>query len=193
MAKKKTERKLTERTERVKAFREKYHSYNELVAAVDKGKLDVNDLRKIYSDFRSQIMKQVKSIQKSDIGFLPGNTPEMRKAKYLITERDLLHELATGLKFYHSKSYTREQRQEQRKMALKKLAEHGIDIRPDQYDDWRRFMQWFKHTEYATIVDSDSPVTLEIFNAGSTVEEWERLFEAYKQKKLEEQQKGHMM
>lgn len=156
----------------------KRSAYNDLVAALNKGEITEKDLRKKYSEFRKQIMSQIKSIEKSDITFLPGTAPVMRKAKNLITTRDLLHEIATGLQFYHSKSYTLTQRKEQRRLAIEKLAEHGIKINESQWDEWRRFMQWFKHTSFATIYDSDSAVTQMVFNseAASTAEEWESLF-----------------
>ena len=156
----------------------KYQNYNELVSALNKGDITEKDLKRVYSSFRKQIMSQIKSIEKSDIAFLPGTAPIMRKAANLITTRDLVHEIATGLRFYHSKSYTKSQRKEQRRLAIEKLAEHGIHINESQWDEWRRFMQWFNHTSFATIYDSDSAVTQEVFNneTASTAEEWETLF-----------------
>lgn len=159
----------------------KYGGKNAILAAIKRGEVTEAELRDKYSDFRKQIMSQVKNVQSSDIPFLPGSVPSMKKARNLVGERDLINELAEGLRFYHSKSYTRKQRVAQRTMALQKMKEHGIDITPDRYDDWRRFMQWFTHTEYATIADSDQKETLDIFEQGSTVEEWERLFKEYKE------------
>lgn len=153
-------------------------AYNELVAALNKGEITEKDLRQTYSRFRSQIMKQVKKVQSSDIKFLPGTAPTMRKAANLITTRDLVHEIATGLQWYHSKSYSIKQRKEQRRVAIEKLAEHGIKIKASQWDEWRRFMQWFKASSFAAIYDSDSPVTQLVFNSeeASSSEEWIALF-----------------
>lgn len=153
-------------------------AYNDLIVALNKGEITEKDLRKKYSDFRKQIMSQIKNIEKSDIKFLPGTAPTMRKAANLITTRDLVHEIATGLQFYHSKSYTQKQRKEQRKIAIEKLAEHGINIKESRWDEWRRFMQWFKSSSFAAIYDSDSAVTQMVFNSeeASTAQEWETLF-----------------
>lgn len=153
-------------------------AYNDLVVALNKGEITEKDLRKKYSAFRKQIMSQIKSIEKSDIKFLPGTVPTMRKAANLITTRDLVHEIATGLQFYHSKSYTKTQRKEQRRLAIEKLAEHGINIKESQWDEWRRFVQWFKSSSFAAIYDSDSAVTQMVFNSeeASTAQEWETLF-----------------
>lgn len=153
-------------------------AYNDLVVALNKGEITEKDLRKKYSAFRRQIMSQIKSIEKSDIKFLPGTAPTMRKAANLITTRDLVHEIATGLQFYHSKSYTKTQRKEQRRLAIEKLAEHGINIKESQWDEWRRFMQWFKSSSFSAIYDSDSFVTQMVFNSeeASTAQEWETLF-----------------
>lgn len=153
-------------------------AYNDLIVALNKGEITEKDLRKKYSAFRKQIMSQIKNIENSDIKFLPGTAPTMRKAANLITTRDLVHEIATGLQFYHSKSYSRAQRKEQRKLAIEKLAEHGINIKESQWDEWRRFMQWFKSSSFAAIYDSDSAVTQMVFNSeeASTAQEWETLF-----------------
>ncbi len=153
-------------------------AYNDLIVALNKGEITEKDLRKKYSEFRAQIMKQVKSVQKSDIKFLPGTAPTMRKAANLITTRDLVHEIATGLQWYHSKSYSIKQRKEQRRVAIEKLAEHGIKIKESQWDEWRRFMQWFKASSFAAIYDSDSAVTQMVFNSeeASNSEDWIALF-----------------
>ena len=153
-------------------------AYNDLIIALNKGEISEKELRKKYSEFRKQIMSQIKRIEKSDITFLPGTAPTMRKAANLITTRDLVHEIATGLQFYHSKNYTIRQRKEQRRVAIEKLAEHGIKIKVSQYDEWRRFMQWFKSSSFAAIYDSDSDVTQLVFNSesASTSQEWESLF-----------------
>lgn len=153
-------------------------AYNDLIVALNKGEISEKELRKKYSEFRKQIMSQIKRIEKSDITFLPGTAPTMRKAANLITTRDLVHEIATGLQFYHSNSYSITQRKEQRRVAIEKLAEHGIKIKVSQYDEWRRFMQWFKSSSFAAIYDSDSAVTQLVFNSesASTSQEWESLF-----------------
>ena len=154
----------------------KYRNYNELVSALNKGTITEKELKGVYSSFRKQIMGQIKSIQKSDITFLPGTAPTMRKVADLITTSDWVHEIATGLRFYHSQSYTRKQRVEQRQKAINILASRGIDIPLERWYDWRRFMAWFNHTEYAAKYDSDSGVVMEVFEQGASAQEWERAF-----------------
>lgn len=158
----------------------KVSAKNELIAALNRGEISEKDLRQRYSAFRKQINAQVAKIQKSDITFLPGTAPTMRKAANLITTRDLVNEIAQGLQFYHSKSYSRTQRVAQRASAVAVLNERGIDITVEQWDDWRRFMQWFHATEYAAMYDSDSDTVQEVFEQGASSQEWERLFKEFK-------------
>lgn len=158
----------------------KYTGKNDLIAALNKGVISEKDLRKVYSSFRKQINAQVKNIQKSDIKFLPGTAPTMRKAANVITTRDLVSEIAQGLRFYHSKSYSRPQRVEQRRKSIEALAARGINIPIDRWDEWREFMQWFYHTEYAAKYDSDSGIVMEVFEQGSCAAEWERAFREWK-------------
>lgn len=154
----------------------KYTSRNELIAALNKGSITEKDLRGVYSAFRKQINAQAARIDKSDIPFLPGSNPSMRKLKNIITTRDLVSEIADGLRFYHSKSYSRKGRVAQRQAAIKALNAHGINISVDNWGKWREFMEWFKHTEYSVLYDSDSEITMDVFNGGATVEQWERIF-----------------
>lgn len=160
------------------SFAKKYDSYNSLVAAINRGELTEKDIRKVYSSFRKRINEQVKRTQASDIPFLPGNAPYMSKAENLITGRDLVHEVAKGLRYYHSKSYSRAQRVAQRATAISKLAEHGIVITVDQWDDWRRFSQWLEASSFATLYDSDSDVSQEVFGDApqATGEDWKVAF-----------------
>ena len=155
-------------------------AYLELVADLDRGKITEKELWGVYSRFRKTIMAQVRKIEKSDIGFLPGTEPYMREKTKLVTTRDMVHEIADALRFYHSKSYSRPQRVAQRAAAIQALKAHGIDIPLERWDDWRRFMQWFYHTEYAALYDSDSEITLQVLANGNNSLEWERLFMEYK-------------
>lgn len=158
----------------------KVSARNELIAALNKGKISEKDLRRVYSSFRKQINAQVTKIQKSDITFLPGTAPTLKKAANIITTRDLVNEIAQGLQFYHSQSYSRKQRVAQRATAVARLNARGIDITVEQWDDWRRFIQWFHATEYAAMYDSDSSEVQEVFDAGADSQDWERLFKEFK-------------
>lgn len=165
----------------------KSNAYIEIEADLLLGNITHKELKQVYTRFRKRIMSQVARTRNSDIGFLPGNEPYMKKVSELENNRDMVHQIADALRYYNSKSYTRKQRLEQRATAIAKLAEHGIHISPDQWDDWRRFIQWFKHTEFASKYDSDSQVTQEVFQKGSNAEEWEKAFREY----IAEEEKGN--
>lgn len=175
-------------------FAKKYDSYNSLVAAINRGEISEKDIRKVYSSFRKRINEQVKRTQASDIPFLPGTSPYMSKAEYLITGRDLVHEVAKGLRYYHSKSYSRAQRVAQRATAIEKLAEHGIVITVDQWDDWRRFSQWFESSSFSAIYDSDSAASQEVFKTDPTAtgEDWKKAFLRWMKKNNKQKYKEYI-
>lgn len=156
----------------------KYHNKVELVRAIDKGEITERDLSKIYSRFRSRINAQVKRVQGSDIQFLPGQSPWMSKKVNLVTTDALVNQIAQGLRFFHSQSYSLTQRREQRRVAVARLREHGINISEKDWNEWRKFMAWFKRTEFAMLYDSDSAVTQAVFNEEKTATsiEWEHAF-----------------
>ena len=156
----------------------KYKSKKDLVSALNRGEITEKELSRVYSSFRKRNNAQIKSIQGSDIPFLPGTVPYMSKKINIVTTSALVDQISSGLRFFHSKSYTKTQRKEQRRVAVAKLAEHGIHIAESEWGSWRRFMAWFHQTEFASLYDSDSDATQEIFNANpkATGVDWQRLF-----------------
>lgn len=156
----------------------KYKGKKDLVTAIDKGEISEKDLSTVYSRFRRRINAQVTKVQKSDITFLPGTSPWMSKKANLVTTDALVNQIAQGLRFYHGKSYSLTQRKEQRRMAIAKLREHGINIKEADWDLWRKFMSWFKRTEFSALYDSDSLVTQIVFNTEKRASsiEWEKAF-----------------
>lgn len=167
-----------------KAELSKYEDRNQVEAALRKGTISEKDLIGAYRRLRQDVMSNIRRIQKSDIPFLPGKVPAPPTIKDLtgalgVNKRALLYETGQMLKFLHSKSYTREQRKEQRKLAVESLAKHGINITESEWGKWREFIEWFKHTEYAALYDSDDQVVQDIFEEGSSSEEWDRLFKEW--------------
>lgn len=156
----------------------KYHNKYELVQALDRGIITEKDLSRVYSSFRKRINAQVKTIEKSDIQFLPGTSPWMSKKVNLVTTDAMVNQISQGLRFIHGASYSLKQRREQRRVAVAKLRERGINITEKDWNDWRRFMAWFKRTEFSALYDSDSQVTQEVFSAekAATSADWEKAF-----------------
>ncbi len=162
----------------------KYTSRNQLAADIKKGKISEKELVSAYSRMRKNVMAQIRKIQKSDIPFLAGKVPAPPTVKELtgvlgINQRALLYETAEMLKFIQGKSYTLPQRRAQRKLAVESLAKHGIIIKESEWGKWREFIEWFKHTEYAALHDSDEQVVQDIFEQGSSSEEWDKLFKEW--------------
>lgn len=162
----------------------KYTSRNQLAADIKKGKISEKELLSAYSRMRKNVMAQIKKIQKSDIPFLAGKVPAPPTIKELtgamgINQRALLYETAEMLKFVQGKSYTLPQRKVQRKKAVEILNARGINITESEWGKWREFIEWFRHTEYAALYDSDSEVTQEIFEQGSNSLEWDKLFKEW--------------
>ena len=162
----------------------KYTSRNKLAADLKKGKITEKELVSVYSRMRKNVMAQIKKIQKSDIPFLAGKVPAPPTVKELrgalgINQRALLYETAEMLKFVQGKSYTLPQRKAQRKKAVEILKARGINITESEWGKWREFIEWFRHTEYSALYDSDSEVTQEIFEQGSSSLEWDKLFKEW--------------
>ena len=163
----------------------KYENSKQVTAALNKGLITEKDLIDAYRRLRSDVMSNIRRIQKSDIPFLTGKIPAPPTIKDItgvfgVDKRALLRETGQMLKFLHSKSYTRKQRVTQRKLAIESLEKRGIYITVNEWGKWREFMEWFKHTEYSALYDSDSQITQDVFEEGSNSTEWDRLFKEWK-------------
>ena len=154
--------------------------YNQLVSAIDRGEISVKDLKSAYSRLRSKVNKQAKTVSKSDVGYAKGETPYFRTLKNMPLTRDLVHEAAQAIAFYTGARYSIAQRRETRDKAIATLAKRGIYLSKNDWMEWVNFMQWFQHSEYAALYDSDSEVVQDIFEQGSTAQEWERAFREWK-------------
>lgn len=153
-----------------------YKSRSELVKALDSGKITEKQLRGVYSSFRRQIMSQVKNLEQRGLGFSGGARPSLRYARNLTTTRDLVAEIAEGLRFYHGGAYTVAQRRARKAKTIQTLQKHGFNVTESNFNEWTEFMNWFKLSEFSARYDSDSEVTLEVFDAGANAAEWERFF-----------------
>lgn len=160
---------------RLKSFKTR----NELIAALNRGEFTEKQLRSAYSKLRSNVLKQVKAIEKSEIGFVRGEKPNPRALKNLWGEGSLVSEVMDTLRFVNSKSYSIKSRLETRTKTLQTLAKRGIYIPRQDYLKWVEFIQWFRMSEYAALYDSDSDVTQDIFAEGYDSDDWERLFREY--------------
>ena len=97
-----------------------------------------------------------------------------------VTMPYLVEEISDLIRFASSARYTITERREIRDKALATLAKHGIVLDKADWMKWVNFMQWFKSTEYAALYDSDSDVVMDVFEQGSTAEEWERAFREWR-------------
>lgn len=162
----------------------KYTGRKQLAADINKGVITEKELASAYSRLRKNVMAQIRKIQKSDIPFLSGKIPAPPTIKDLrgplgINTKALLYETSEMLKFVKGKSYTMPQRREQRRKAVEALKARGIEISVADWGKWREFIEWFTNTEYAALYDSDSEVTMEVFEQGSNSFEWNKLFKEW--------------
>ena len=153
-------------------------SFNQLVKMVDTGQVSEKRLRSYYSEARKLAIGREKRRQASEFGEVL-DKEVFRKQKSLITTSDLLHEIADVNKFLNRKSSTITGLKEQRQQTIDTLSEHGIDIDESQYNDWVRFMKWFKNSKYSVMFDSDSEEVAEAFQQGSNSSDWGQLFEEF--------------
>ena len=156
----------------------------QIAKAIKAGTYTESELRREYTKLRNQIVKQIKRTQASDIPYLPGKAPTPPTIKELtgplgVNMQQMIYEAGQMVKLLHSKGYTRAGRVAQRKEAVAQLRKHGINIDIDDWGKWRRFMEWFKHTEFSALYDSSSEVTLDVFAQGSNAAEWEKLFKEW--------------
>ena len=154
----------------------RYGNYNNLVAAVERGEVSVKEIRSAYSRLRTRINRQVKAIAKSDVGFSRGEMYYFRKARDLVTTRDVLHEVADAIRFANSARYTIRGRREIRDKAIETLQARGVNVTAATWWEWIDFITWFKSSAYSALYDSDSSVVQEVFEEGSNPQEWERMF-----------------
>lgn len=162
-------------------------SYQELGKAVVKGDYALKDLRKAYTQMRDIAMKRIGRItseknvkQFGKPNLYMENGEYFRKTKNIVSGQELLKEIADVSKFLKGKSSTVTGLREIREQTINRMQEEGFDIDESNYLDFRKFMAWFKASEYAKLYDSDSPVVSEVFNSEkASPEEWKKAFEEF--------------
>lgn len=162
-------------------------TYSQLKGLFESGKLTVSDLRLYYSDVRSDMQRQIKRIEKSDVRFIdkPKAPPS---AKELKNPLDVAKAAADANKFVQNKSLaTVKGRRAVRAKSIKTLHERGItSVNEGNYDLWVRFSKWYETRSQHFKYGSDSAEITELFEAADeigvdTAAEWEEALEIYKE------------
>lgn len=162
-------------------------SYQELGEQLVSGGLTSRQLRNAYTQMRDIAVKRLKRLetpknvqQFGKPNLYINNGEYFRKTKYLVSETELLKEIADVSKFLTSKRSTISGLKETREKTLETLREAGYEIDKSQYVDFMKFMKWFKASEFSKRYDSDSPVVAEIFNSErANPGDWRRAFEQF--------------
>lgn len=156
-----------------------YTNYNELVGALKRGAIHESEIAKVYPSLRKRMMEQSKRIAKSNVSFMRGEAFTMKKWSEIVTTRDLVHEVASALKFYHSSYYKISDRREVLNATISKIQAKGLNVNKRNLNKFFEFMAWLRHSAYSALYDSDSEVTMDVFNEGSSPRQWEKLFREY--------------
>lgn len=153
-------------------------TYRDLVQAIESGKVSEKQLREYYSDARSKEMKRIKSFEKASL-LDEYQIPQPRKLKNIVGIRDLVSEIADVNKELNKKKNTVTGYRKQRRQTIEKLNEYGIPVNEGNFKDWGVFMQWFHHSSWNMVYDSDSPETISTFEEAPAGPSgvWESLME----------------
>lgn len=159
-------------------------SVRKMTSALKKGKVTQQELITTYEKMRKTVMRQIQRIQKSATPFTEGAKPKFATIRELsgplgVDVRALIRELYEMTSFKSSKSYSKVYRSETRKKTLATLRSRGINIADWQYNKWVEFITWFKQSAWSALYDSDEQRVMEVFEQGSTAEEWDALFREY--------------
>ena len=156
-------------------------SYNELGQKLISGELNEKRLRNYYSGARQTAISRSKRIEKSEFGVFD-KKPTFMKLKNLPTTQALLHEISDVNKYLKTERSTITGQKHTRDVLIGVAAKMGFDIDYENYPKFRQFMDWFKHSEFAKLYDSDAPELPEAFEQGASPADWQKLFEAYKER-----------
>jgi len=160
-------------------------SFTQIGRMYNAGKISLSDLRTFYSDVRSDYMRQIKRVEKSDVSFI--NRPEeLPTARELKNPEDFIKGIADANRFIQSKSMsTVTGRRKVRDKAIATLHKRGIDVvNKENYNLWVRFQKWYDNAAKQYGYGSDSPEIVELFEQAeekgaddSTA--WAALFDKY--------------
>lgn len=157
-------------------------SYNQLAQAITSGALTEKRLRSYYTDARRTAQQRSARVQASEFGEIT-EKEFFRKLRNLPTTRDLLHEVADVNKYLSADRSTITGQKKIRQRYIETAERHGFDIDEGSYNDWVKFIKWFKASEFALSYDSDSEEVLEVFNEGSNINDWRELFTQYTERR----------
>ena len=162
-------------------------TYTQIKSMLESGKLSESDIRLYYSDIRSDMQRQIKRIDKSDVKFIdrPDDPPSARDLKNVF---DVAKAAADANKFVRNKSMsTVKGRRAVRAKSIKTLHERGItSVTEENYDLWVRFSKWYEKRAEHFGYGSDSAEITELFEAADEVDadtaaEWEEALEIYRE------------
>lgn len=156
-------------------------SYQELGKAVVSGDYSLKQLRQAYSQMRSTAQKRIERLNKPE-NIQQFGQPEkefFRTTKALTTSSELLKEIKDISKFLTNKGSTITGLKERRDFTINRMQEYGFDVDKSEYPELRKFMEWFKASEFSKKYDSDSPEVAQVFNTEkASPEDWRKAFEA---------------
>ena len=162
-------------------------TYSQLKGMFEAGKLTESDLRLYYSDVRSDMQRQIKRIEKSDVKFID-NPKSPPSAKELKNPLDVAKAAADANRFVQNKSLsTVKGRRAVRAKSIKTLHARGItSVNEGNYDLWVRFSKWYEKRAEHFGYGSDSAEITELFEAADEVDvdtaaEWEEALEIYRE------------
>lgn len=139
-------------------------TYSQIKGLFESGKLTESDLRLYYSDVRSDMQRQIKRIEKSDVKFIdkPKAPPS---AKELKNPLDVAKAAADANKFVQNKSLsTVKGRRAVRAKSIETLHKRGItSVNEENYDLWVRFSRWYETRAQHFKYGSDSAEITETF------------------------------
>ena len=160
-------------------------TYTQIKSMLESGKLSESDIRLYYSDIRSDMQRQIKRIEKSDVKFVdkPDAPPSARTLKNPL---DVAKAAAASNSFIQNKSMsTVKGRRAVRAKSIATLHARGItQVNEKNYDLWVRFSRWYEQQAKHYGYGSDSLEVTEIFEAADehgldSSEEWQDLFDNY--------------
>lgn len=160
-------------------------TYTQIKSMLESGKLSESDIRLYYSDIRSDMQRQIKRIEKSDVKFIdkPDAPPSARTLKNPL---DVAKAAAAANAFVQNKSMsTVKGRRAVRAKSIATLHARGItQVNEKNYDLWVRFSRWYEQQAKHYGYGSDSLEVTEIFEAADeqgldSAAEWQDLFDNY--------------
>lgn len=160
-------------------------SFTQISKLYSAGKISAADLRTYYSDVRSDYVRQINRIEKSDVSFVekPGALLTSREIK---TPEALIKGIADANRFLQSKATsTVTGRRKVRDKSIETLHRRGItSVNKGNYNLWVRFQKWYENQARQYGYGSDASEIIDVFEAADeqgadNASAWEELLENY--------------